>query len=181
MAKLFIPFIKRSVSPQFLTIFGKLNFWRKFDRRGPYKNSNNLALYQIVLEKYFLAKLFVPVISRSVSPQFEAILVKLNFWQKFDRRGPYKNSENLEPSQKVLYFFFCLIICSCHLEKCFSTILDNFWKIEFFTEIRQVQTLQKKWKFSTISKSARKNFWQNYLFLSSREVFLQNFRQFFEN
>ena len=26
--------------------------------RGPYKNSENLALYQIVLRKYILAKLF---------------------------------------------------------------------------------------------------------------------------
>ena len=38
--------------------------------RGPYKNSENLALYQIVLRKYILAKLFIPFIKRSVSPQF---------------------------------------------------------------------------------------------------------------
>ena len=34
------------------------------------KNSWNIILSQIVLENYFLAKLFVPVIKRSVSPQF---------------------------------------------------------------------------------------------------------------
>ena len=37
---------------------------------SPYKNSENLVLYQIVLRKYFLAKLFIPFIKRSVSPQF---------------------------------------------------------------------------------------------------------------
>ena len=37
---------------------------------NPNKNSKNFVLSQIVLENYFLSKLFVPVISRSVSPQF---------------------------------------------------------------------------------------------------------------
>ena len=40
-AELFIPFIKRTVSPQFKAIFGKSIFWQKFDRREPYKNSEN--------------------------------------------------------------------------------------------------------------------------------------------
>ena len=31
--------------------------------------------------------------------------------------------------------FFCKIICSSHQRKCFSTILGNFWKIEFLTNI----------------------------------------------
>ena len=70
LAKLFVPFIKNSISPQFKAIFGNLNFWWKFNRRGPYKNSENLVLSQIVLRKYFLAKLFVPFIKRSVFPQF---------------------------------------------------------------------------------------------------------------
>ena len=43
--------------------------------------------------------------------------------------------------------FFCKIICSTHQRKCFSTILGNFWKIEFLTEYRQARTLQKWWKF----------------------------------
>ena len=70
LAKLFIPFIKRSVSQQVKAVFGKLNFWRKFDSRGPYINSENNVLSEIVLRKYFLAKLFIPIIKRSVSPQF---------------------------------------------------------------------------------------------------------------
>ena len=39
------------------------------------------------------------------------------------------------------------IICSTHQRKCFSTILGNFWKIEFLKEYRQAWTLQKGWKF----------------------------------
>ena len=111
---------------QFLEIW---IFDGNFNRRGPYKNSENLVLSEIVLRKYFLAKLFVPFMKRSVSPQFKAIFGNLNFWQKFDRRGPYKNSENLVLSQIV-------------------------W---------------------------RNIFWINFLFPSSKEVFLHNFRQFLEN
>ena len=147
LAKLFVPLIKESVSPQCYALFGKLNFWRNIDRRGPYKNGeylyylklckeiifwqnflfdsskeeflNNLGnfwkieflkeyqqaqtlqkwwkfvLSQFVLRKYFLTKLFVPLIKGRVSPQFYAIFEKLNFWRNIDRRGPYKNGENL--------------------------------------------------------------------------------------
>ena len=103
---LFVPFIKRSVSPQFKAIFGNLNFRRKFNRCEPYKNSENLVLSPIVLRNYFLIKLFVPFIKGSVSPQFKAIFGNLNFWRKFNRRGPYKNSENLVLSQIVLRKYF---------------------------------------------------------------------------
>ena len=93
------------------------------------KNSENLALYQIVLRKYFLAKLFIPLIKRSVFSTILGNFCKLNFRRKFDRRGPYKNSENLALYQIVL----------------------------------------------------RNTFWLNYLFHSSKEVFLHNYRQFLEN
>ena len=43
--------------------------------------------------------------------------------------------------------FFVKIIWSTHQRKCFSTILGNFWKIEFLKEYRQARTLQKWWKF----------------------------------
>ena len=43
--------------------------------------------------------------------------------------------------------FFGKIICSTHKRKSFSTILGNFWKIEFWKEYRQARTLQKWWKF----------------------------------
>ena len=37
LAKLFVPLIKRNLSTIFEAVFGKLNFWGKIDRRGPYK------------------------------------------------------------------------------------------------------------------------------------------------
>ena len=78
--------------------------------------------------------------------------------------------------------FFGKILCSTHQKKCFYKLLGSFWKIEFLKENRQPRTLQKWWKFCTISKWAKKIFfWQNYLFHSSKEVFLQTFRQFLEN
>ena len=74
--------------------------------------------------------------------------------------------------------FFVKIICSTHLRKYFSTILGNFWKIEFLKEYRQARTLQKRWKFAYFKL---KIFFENYLFHSSKEVFLHNFRHFLEN
>ena len=53
-------------------------------------------------------------------------------------------------------YFFVKIICSTHQRKCFSTILGNFWKIEFLKEYRQARTLQEWWKFETILNCAKK-------------------------
>ena len=39
--------------------------------------------------------------------------------------------------------FFGKIICSTYQRKCFSTILRNFWKIEFLKEYRQARSLTK--------------------------------------
>ena len=77
--------------------------------------------------------------------------------------------------------FFGKILCSTHQKKCFYKLLGSFWKIEFLTENRQPRTLQKWWKFCTISKCA-KNFFSgiNSLFHSAKEVFLQTFRQFLQ-
>ena len=54
--------------------------------------------------------------------------------------------------------FFGKIICSTHQKKCFYKLLGSFWKIEFLTEKWQLRTLQKWWKFCTISKCAKKTF-----------------------
>ena len=77
-----------------------------------------------------MATLFVPLIKRSFSTNFQAVFGKLNFWRKIHSRGPYKNGENFVLSQNVLRKYF---------------------------------------------------FQQNYLFHSSKEVFLQSLRQFLES
>ena len=83
-------------------------------------------LSQFVLRKYFLAKLFVPLIKGSVSPQFYAIFGKLNFWRNIDRRGPYKMVKIWTISICAKKIFFGKIIHLTHQKKCFSTILRNF-------------------------------------------------------
>ena len=65
-----------------------------------------------MLRNYFLAKLFIPLIKGKVSSRFEAIFGKLNFWWKFDRRGPTK-------LVKILYY----------LKLCLETI---FWVNSLF-------------------------------------------------
>ena len=64
-----------------------------------------------------------------------------------DRRDPYKNVEICIILICAKKIFFDKIICSTHQKKYFSTILGNFWKIEFLKEYWQVRTLQKWWKF----------------------------------
>ena len=116
----------------FYTIWG--SFWKievltENRQARTLQNSENFVLSQNGVRKYFLSKLFVPLIKRNISTTFETLFGKLNFWQKIDRRGPLQNSENFVLSQN----------------------------------------------------GVRKYFWQNYLFHSSKETFLQHLRHFLEN
>ena len=54
------------------------------------QNSENFVQSQNGVRKYFLAKLFVPIIKRNISTTFEAVFGKLNFLRKIDRCGPYE-------------------------------------------------------------------------------------------
>ena len=134
MATLFVPFIKRSVSTTFKAVYGKLNCWWKIHSRGPYKNGENFVLSQNVLRKYFLAKFFVPLIKRSVSRNFKAVLKKLNFWWKIHSRAPYKNGENFVLSQNVLRKYFLATLFVPLIKRSFSTNFQavfgklNFWR-----------------------------------------------------
>ena len=86
----------------------------------PLQNSENFVLSLNGVRKYFLAKLFVPIIKRDISITFETLFGKLNFRRKIDRT--LQNSENFVLSQN----------------------------------------------------GVRKYFWQNFLFHSSKETFLQH-------
>ena len=111
-----------------------MNFWRKIHSRVPYKNSENFVLSQNVLRKYFSAKLFVPLIKRSVSTIFKAVFGKLNFWQKIHSRGPYKNGENFVLSQNVLGKYFLATLFVPLIKRSVSTTLKvvygklNCWR-----------------------------------------------------
>ena len=76
-----------------------------------------------------------------------------NFWKNWIFEG-ISTGANLTRMVKIWTIlncakkiFFVKIICSTHQRKCFSTILGNFWKIEFLKEYRQARSLQKWWKF----------------------------------
>ena len=106
-----------------------------------------ICIISICAKKYFLAKLFVPLIKESVSPQCYAILENWIF-EGISTGADLTKMVNictiLNCAKKL---FFGKIICSTHQRKSFSTILGNFWKIEFLKEYQQARTLQKWWIF----------------------------------
>ena len=158
LAKLSIPLIKGSVSPQFRQFFGKLNFWRNIDRRGPYKNGENLyylnLCYENILWQNFLfhssKKVFLHNVRHFLENWiFEGILTGADLTKMVNICTILNCAKKL---------FFGKIICSTHQRKSFSTILGNFWKIEFLKEYRQARTLQKWWKFVLSQFVLRKYF-----------------------
>ena len=68
--------------------FWKIEFLTENQQARTFQNSENFVLSQNEVRKYFLAKLFVPLIKRNISTTFGAVFGKLNFWRKIDRRGP---------------------------------------------------------------------------------------------
>ena len=135
-----------------------------------------------MLRKYFLAKLFVPLIKGSVSPQFYAILSKLNFWRNIDRRGPYKNGESLNYLKLCKENIFCQNYLFHSSKEVFLHNFRQFWANWIFEGISTGADLTKMVKICIILNCAKKIFFcQNYLFHSSKEVFLHNFTQFLEN
>ena len=84
LAKLFAPLIKRNISTTFEAVFGKNEFLMENRQARTLQNSTgadleNFVLSQNGVRKYFLAKLFVPLIKRNISTTFEAVFGKLNF------------------------------------------------------------------------------------------------------
>ena len=147
LEKLYVPLIKGSVSPQFYAIFGKLNFWRNIDRRGPYKNGEHLNYLKLCKENIFCQNYLFHSSKEVFLNNFR------QFWENWIFEGI---STGADFTKMVIIWtfsicakkiFFGKIICSTHQRKCFSTILRNFWKIEFLKEYRQARTLQKWWTF----------------------------------
>ena len=82
-----------------------------------------------MLRKYFLAKMFVPLIKESVSPQFRQFLENWFFNKKSTGADLTKMVKICIISICAKKIFFGKIICFTHQRKWFSTILGNFWKI----------------------------------------------------
>ena len=147
LAKLFVPLIKGSVSPQFYAIFGKLNFWRNIDRRGPYKNGEYLNYLKLCKENIFCQNYLFHLSKEVFLHNFRQFLENWIFEGILTGAYLTKMVEICIILICAKKIFFGKIICSTQQKKCFSTILGNFWKIEFLKEYRQAPTLQKWWKF----------------------------------
>ena len=200
LAKLFVPLIKESVSPQCYAIlenwifegistgadltkmvnictilncakklfFGKIicsthqrksfstilgNFWKIIFEGISTGAADLTKMVNICTILNCAKKLFFGKIICSTHQRKSFSTTLGNFW-KIEFLKEYQQARTLQKwwkfvlSQFVLRkYFFGKIICSTHQRKCFSTILRNFWKIEFLKEYRQARTLQKWWKF----------------------------------
>ena len=175
LSKLFVPLIKGIVSPQFKAIFGKLNCWRNIDRRRPYKNDENFVLYKNVLRKYFCQNYLFHSSHEVFLQKFTAIFGKLNCWWNIDRPGSYINGENFVWSQKVLRKYF--------LSKFFAPVFRGsvspqfkaiFTKLNFWRNIDRRGPYKNDENLYNLKMCWENNFCQNYLFHSSKEVFLHN-------
>ena len=69
-----------------------LHNFRQFLENWIFDGNWKLVTIWNCARKYFLAKLFIPFTKEVFL--HNAVFGKLNFWRKFDSRGPYKNSEN---------------------------------------------------------------------------------------
>ena len=126
--------------------FWKIEFLTENRQARTLQNSENYVLYQNGVRKYFMAKLFVPLIKRNISTTFETLFGKLNFWLKISRRA----------QNGVRKYFFGKIICSTDQKKHFFNIWGSFWKIEFLRENQQARTLQNSENFVLSLNGVRK-------------------------
>ena len=137
-----------------------------------------ICIISICAKKIFLAKLFVPLIKESVSPQCYAILENWIFEGILTGADLKKMVKICIISICAKKIFFGKIICSTHQRKCFSTILGNFWKIEFFKEYRQARPY-KNGEICIILICAKKIFFGKIIYSThQRKCFSTIFRDY---
>ena len=146
-AKLFVPLIKGSVSPQFLVIFWKLNF-EGISTGADLTKMVKICIILICAKKIFFGKFIY------LTHQKKCFSTILRNFLKIEFLKGYRQAQTFQKMVKIWTIwnwakklFFGKIICSTHQRKSFSKILGKFWKIEFLKEYWQARTLQKWWKF----------------------------------
>ena len=133
-----------------------------------------------MLTKFFLAKLFIPLIKGSFCPQFFVIVEKLNIWRNIDRRRPYKNGEyfNYLKLCKEIIFWQNYLFHSSKIVffNNFSWFLDNW----IFEGISTGADLTKMVKIFIILICAKKIFFGKIIYSTFQKkcfsTILGNFR-----
>ena len=106
----------------------------------------------------------------------------MNFWQNIDRRGPYKNGENFVSYQNVLRKYFLSKLLFPLIKGSASPQLKTiFGKLNFWQNIDRQGPYKNGENLNYLKLWQENIFCLNYLFHSSKEVFLHNFRQFLED
>ena len=85
----FVKLIKGSVSPQFLAIIERISTGADLTKMVKIWTILNCA------KKIFFVKIICSTHQKKCYSTIFGIFGKLNFWRNIDRRGPYKNGENL--------------------------------------------------------------------------------------
>ena len=141
-----------------------MNFWRNIDRCRPYKNGEYLYYLKLCKEIIFWQNYLFNSSKEEFLHNFRQFLENWIF-------EGISTGADLKKMVKIWIIsicakkiFVCKIICSTHQRKCFSTILGNFWKIEFLKEYRQARTLQKWW-IIVLSSIVQRNYFLVKLFV----------------
>ena len=178
MAKFFVPLIKRSFSTNFRQFLENC-FWLKSTAADLTKKVK--ILYYLKMKNIFWQNSLFHSSKEVFLQTFRQFLENWIFDWKSTAADLTKMVKICTISKCAKKIFFDKILCSTQQKKCFYKLLGSCCKIEFLMENPQPRTLQK-WRKFVLSKCAKKIFfWQNSLFHSSKEVFLQTFRQFLEN
>ena len=137
---------------------------------------------QNVLRKYFSAKLFVPLIKRSVSTIFKAIFWKIEFFTENPQPPPLQKWWKFCTISKCAKNFFLATLFVPLIKRSVSTTFKAVYgKLNCWQKINSRGPYKNGENFVLSQNVLRIFFWQHYLFHSSKEVFLQLLRQFMEN
>ena len=114
--------------------FWKIELLTKNQQALTLQKSENFVLSQNGVRKYFMAKLFVPLIKRNISTTFETLFGKLNFWHENRLVRTLQNSENFVLSQNGVRKYFLAKLFGPFIKINISTTFEavfgkfNFWR-----------------------------------------------------
>ena len=114
-------------------------FWQNYlfhSSKKTLQNSENFVLSQNGVRKYFLAKLFVPLIKRNISTTFEGVLVKIEFLTENRQARTLQSSENFVLSQNGVRKYFLAKSFVPLIKRNISTTFEAvFGKLYFWRNI----------------------------------------------